>query len=443
MIYSDQSPVTFTAELPAAVDVVVVGGGVIGVSTAWFLARGGQSVLLCDKGRIAGEQSSRNWGWVRQQGRDPAELPIMMESNRIWQGLAQEIGCDVGFRQHGVLYIAENETEMQEHEEWVRLASEHDLESLLLSAGEVRERLPALKGEWLGGVITPSDGRAEPSEMVPAMARDCVRRGVAVVENCAVRGIETRAGQVSSVVTEQGVVGCDNVVVAGGAWSSLFLGNLGIRFPQLTIKSTVARTAPVEDFYPGNASIRGLAFRRRQDGGYTIAPSGVHEHTINRDSFRFAWPFRHVLRQSWQQTRLRIGTESPGGRFPPGRWALDQVTPFERQRVLNPVPDSSLLQSLGARFGERFPSLAGTSLAESWAGLIDATPDVVPVMDRVNRIPGLFLASGFSGHGFGIGPAAGRIMADLVQGNSPGHDLHRFRFPRFSDGSPIVPGPAL
>ena len=106
MIFTDQSPIQFYEPLPESVDVVVIGGGVIGISTAWFLAKNGVSVLVCDKGRVAGEQSSRNWGWIRQQSRDPAELPIVIESINHWQSLSAEIGEDIGFTRQGVLYLS-------------------------------------------------------------------------------------------------------------------------------------------------------------------------------------------------------------------------------------------------------------------------------------------------------------------------------------------------
>ena len=105
---SESTPVAFSDPLPEATDVVVIGAGVIGTATAWFLAQRGAKVVLCEKGRIAGEQSSRNWGWVRQQGRDRDELPIMMESNRIWRGLAGETGeKDLAFTAAGCVYLAE------------------------------------------------------------------------------------------------------------------------------------------------------------------------------------------------------------------------------------------------------------------------------------------------------------------------------------------------
>jgi glycine/D-amino acid oxidase-like deaminating enzyme len=110
-------------------------------------------------------------------------------------------------------------------------------------------------------------------------------------------------------------------------------------------------------------------------------------------------------------------------------------------RVLNPAPSAKVVRNIEARLGERYPALKGIRLAEAWAGMIDVTPDAVPVLGEDHRIKGLNFATGLSGHGFGIGPAIGRIMSDLLTGRPPGHDLTRFRPERFSDGSKIVPGP--
>ena len=443
MILSDSSPLLFDDTLQPETDVVIIGGGIIGASTAWFLTKAGVRVTLCEKGRIAGEQSSRNWGWIRQQGRDEAELPIMMESNRIWQRLSEDIGFDLGFRQHGVMYVAETEEKMSEFRDWVALAKTYDLESSMLTAQEVRDRAKGFTGEWKGGVCTPSDGRAEPFVAVPALVQDCRKQGALIKEGCAVRGLSASAGRVAGVITEHGEMKCHAVVCAAGAWSSMFVEHAGERFPQLTVKSTVARTAKVSDFYPGNASCDDFALRRRQDGGYTLAPSGLHEHFINRDSIRFFSSFLPNLIESWSDTKLRIGCDAPGGQMATRVWKDDEKSPFERNRVLNPLPARSTLKALRKRLGKRLPHLADVEFVESWAGMIDTTPDVVPVMDEISKLPGLFLASGYSGHGFGIGPAAGRVMADMVQGNPCGHDLRRFRFNRFSDGSKLIRGPSL
>ena len=169
---TENTPVRFSDPLPDAVDVVVIGAGVAGTATAYFLAQRGQKVLLCEKGRVAGEQSSRNWGWIRQQGRDHAELPIMMESNRIWQGLAKETGeRDLAFTQGGCLYLASGPAEVKKYEAWYALAKQHQLDTRMLTKAELESRYPGLGGNWAGGMVTPSDGRGEPFVAVPALAR--------------------------------------------------------------------------------------------------------------------------------------------------------------------------------------------------------------------------------------------------------------------------------
>lgn len=443
MVISEKTPVSFADRLPSSVDVVVIGAGIIGVSTAWFLRRHGVSVLVCEKGRVAGEQSSRNWGWVRQQGRDPAELPIMMESIRIWGDLAEHTGEDLGFCREGVLYLASSDRELEKLEHWLEVARQHRLDTRLLTGRQVDDLITAGQPGWRGALYTPGDGRAEPFVTVPALARAVQRAGGLVSEDCAVRIVEIQSGKVSGVVTENGRVKTNAVVCAGGAWSSLFLRNLGIEFPQLTVRACVARTANSAQVYAGNAASEGLAFRRRVDGGYTIALADFHEHFLTPDSLRHLRAFLPSLRASWSQTRLRFSRELVRQTRFSGAWGGDEVTAFERTRVLNPSPPGPVIEEIRNRLAKELPALAGIEIAESWAGMIDSTPDLVPVMDAVDQVPGLFLASGFSGHGFGIGPGAGRVMADLVLGHPAGHDLSRFRFPRFTDGSPTELGPAL
>ena len=121
----------------------------------------------------------------------------------------------------------------------------------------------------------------------------------------------------------------------------------------------------------------------------------------------------------------------------------EDATVFEDHRVLNLNPSAKALRIMRKNLDKRVPGLQGIEFAESWAGVIDTMPDIVPVMDKIDAVPGLFLATGFSGHGFGFGPGAGQVMARMVAGDRPQHDLSRFRFGRFSDGSKIKPGPTL
>ena len=441
---TEATPIAFADPLPEAADVVVIGAGVAGTATAYFLAERGQKVLLCEKGRVAGEQSSRNWGWVRQQGRDAGELPLMIEANRIWRGLAEKTGeADLAFTASGCLYLTDEPGGTAKYEAWHELAKQHQLDTVLLAREEIARRWPNLVGNWTGGMLTASDGRAEPFVAVPALARAAQRLGAAVIEGCAVRTLDLEGGRLAGVVTEKGRVRTERVVLAGGAWSTYFAANAGIDLPQLSVRSTVARTEQAPDVHAPNTSMPGFGMRRRADGGYTVSSFDFAEHFISPASFKYVAKYLKLLRLSSRDVRLRLAAPKgyPGSWGLARRWRPDEVSPFERMRVVNPEPSPVVVRRIEERLPELLPALTGVRLAEAWAGMIDVTPDAVPTLGEDGRIAGLYIATGLSGHGFGIGPAVGRVMADLVTGRPPGHDLSRFRPGRFTDGSAIVPGP--
>lgn len=443
MIFDDTRPVTFQDTLPAATDVLVVGGGVAGICSAYYLARAGLSVVVCEKGRVAGEQSSRNWGWIRQQGRDPAEVPLASEANRLWGEISADLDADIGFARTGVLFCAADQEQLSELEDWLKVAQQHQLDTRLLSSAEVDNLLTGPPQQWFGGLYTPSDAKAEPFVAVPAIARATQRLGVKIHERCAVRSLVTTAGKVTGAITEQGEIRAQAVLCAGGAWTSKFLGNLGISLPQLTVRATVLRTAPAPDLFSGAAIVGHLGIRRRQDGGYTIATGSTHDHYVSADSLRHFRRFLPAMRESFQHIEVRLDGDLLARLDPRKHWADDAVSPFERTRILNPEPSPTALAAIRDGLTQWLPELAEVPVAQAWAGMIDVTPDVVPVLDQVPTHPGLYVATGFSGHGFGLGPATGRIMADMVQGRPESHDLSRFRFSRFADGSKIDPGPGL
>jgi glycine/D-amino acid oxidase-like deaminating enzyme len=436
-------PVTWPGPAPERADVVVIGGGVIGVCTALYLARAGRRVVLLEKGRIAAEQSSRNWGWIRQQGRDPDELPIMVEARRLWQALAKETNVDIGLRQGGVTYLATDARKVAGYEAWIEHARANDVDTRLLSSAEVARMFPDAARSYAGGMTTPSDMRAEPWVAVPALAGIAAREGVTLMENCAVRALDIEAGRVAGVVTEAGRIRAGAVVLAGGAWSSLLLRNHGVGLPQLSVRETVVATEPLPEVHAGAAADGSVAFRRREDGGYTLAPPGAPELFVGPDAFR---AFRHYLPQLRAEPfGQRLRPAAPRG-FPDSwatarRWDADRETPFERMRVLDPAPNMRATRIMLRNFAALFPKLPEVKLRAAWAGMIDTMPDIVPVVDHCAQLPGLVIGTGMSGHGFGIGPGMGRVLAALVTGDTVGHDLTRFRAARFSDGSPIRLGP--
>ena len=153
--------------LPREADVVVIGGGVVGVFTAYYLARRGVSVALLEKGRVAAEQSSRNWGWCRQQNRDARELPMATKSLDLWEKVAQETGEDTGFRRCGLLYLSQDENELAGWAKWRDFARTVGVTTHMLSAEEATERGTPTGRKWKGGVFSPTDGTADPSKAVP------------------------------------------------------------------------------------------------------------------------------------------------------------------------------------------------------------------------------------------------------------------------------------
>jgi glycine/D-amino acid oxidase-like deaminating enzyme len=434
-------PVATDDAVPGRSDVVVIGGGIIGTSAALTLAERGVSVTLCEKGHVAGEQSSRNWGWCRKMGRDPRELPLIVESLRLWEGINARVASDTGFRTCGIMYLAGSAAELTQFAAWLGHAREYQLDTRIIDGTEVARLLPGSSKSWAGALYTPSDGKAEPQKAVPAIVAAARSRGAVVVERCAARGIETAAGRVAAVATEKGRIACQSVILAGGAWSRLFCGNLGIDLPQLKVLGSVMRTERLDGGPEISASGDLFGYRKRMDGGYTVATLGVRTVDLVPDSFRLLPQYLPNIRLHWKKLRLRAGRPFIDEWRLPRRWSLDAPSPFEQVRVLDPAADPYVLKRAQTSMAAAFPAFRDVRMADSWGGMIDVMPDAIPVISAVERLPGFFIATGFSGHGFGIGPAAGELAADLATGASPLVDPAPFRLSRFTDGSRPQPHP--
>jgi glycine/D-amino acid oxidase-like deaminating enzyme len=428
--------------IPRETRVVVIGGGIIGVCTAFFLARKGVPVVLCEKGEIAGEQSSRNWGWCRKMGRDPREVPLAMEALRLWPEMNTLVGAETGFRRSGIVYLCQTRQELDKREAWLdQVGKPYQLDTKLLTRDETMRALPGLAGSWLGALSTPSDGRAEPAHAAPAIAEAARRLGATILTQCAVRGVETLGGQISGAVTERGVIACHSVVLAGGVWSRLFCRPLDLRLPQLKVLSSVMRTEPLAGGPEMSTSGFGFGLRKRLDGGYTVASWSGNVADIVPDSFRFCRDFLPAMWLRRGDVKLRVGKRFVQELAQPRRWKLDRPSPFEAVRMLDPPPHQPILDQARTHVTAAFPVFHTMRVAESWGGMIDVTPDGIPVISEVDSLRGFFIATGFTGHGFGIAPGAGRLMAELVTGETPVVDPTPFRFSRFTDGSRPRPSP--
>lgn len=435
--------VTVDQQLPPATDVVIVGAGIAGIATALYLARMGIDCVVCEKGHVAGEQSSRAFGWICNLGMDPVKVELSSLSKRLWRELADQVGHEhLGYQQSGLLHLCNTDADLEHEQAWLDAVADHaDIDARLLSGKALAEHLPGSQRGYAGALFQPSDGRVEPQLATSVLADLARAAGAKIFAPCAVRGIETTAGQVSAVVTERGVIRCSQVVVAGGAWSRLFCGNTGVKLPQLSIHSSLLRIAPL----PGGPSVcaaaDGFAFRQDAQGGYVFGPANGHRAPITLDSFRLFFDFLPALHSQWRQMKVSFGREFFDDLRIVRHWQLDQVSPFEQRRMLDPAPDTALNLRTLSNMAKVFPAFTKARIVEQWAGMIDATPDSMPVIGAVASLPGLFLNSGFSAYGLTLGPAAGLLMAELLAGKRPGVDVQAYRFGRFSDGSRLRVAP--
>ncbi|QBY55837.1 NAD(P)/FAD-dependent oxidoreductase [Cupriavidus oxalaticus] len=424
-----------TSSLPAHADAVVIGGGIIGVFAAYYLARRGLSVTVVEKGRIGAEQSSRNWGWCRQQNRDARELPMASRSLELWERFAEETGEDTGFHRCGLLYLSNDEDEIARWARWRDFARTAGVTTHMLSGREASERGRDTGRVWKGGVFSPSDGTADPAKAAPSVAAALMKLGGTVLQNCAARGIELEGGRVSGVVTEAGTIKTRVAVFAGGAWASSFCRQLGIRFPQATVRQSIVRVSGVAGHLPDALHTARVSITRRSDGSYNLAISGRGRVDPTAQLMRFAPQFLPMFAKRWRNVfpggleGIRAGHETLA------RWRLDAPTPMERMRILDPKADAAAVKQTYRRAVELMPALGQTGIASAWAGFVDSTPDGVPGIGEVPEIPGFILAAGFSGHGFGIGPGAGHLIADLVTGDEPIFDPAPYNPARFKQSA--------
>ncbi len=426
--------------LPEAVDVVVIGGGIVGATAAYFLAKRGLSVALLEKGYLGCEQSSRTWGWCRLQNRDPREMPLALLSMNLWDGFAAEIGRDPGFRRCGLIYATYDEKALAGWESWLPVAQEFGVKTRMLSAAEAAVKIPQTRHTWRGGLHSMEDGKGEPWLAVPVIAEGARANGATIHQGCAARELDISNGQVIGVHTEAGTIRTSAVVVAAGAWASRFLRPHGVSFPQAAVRQTAVRTKPTanvgEVLYSPD-----FAMTRRLDGSYTLAISGRATLELTAQGIRYSRQFMPQFIQRLKSVQMTMGKSFFSGPESLGALLTNDKRLFEKNRVLDPEPNAKLVRNIMDNVRGTFPELANVEIDHAWGAYVDCTPDAIPVVSGTDKVGGLYVAAGCSGHGFGLGPGIGYLASQLVTNDTPAVDPDQFRLSRLTDGTKLKVGP--
>ena len=368
--------------------IVVIGGGITGAAAAAELAREGHAVTLIEKNRVAAMASGRTLGGVRQSGRDPAELPLARAAIALWDELTNKLGVDVEYRRTGNLRLARTPAEVEVIRALVTSQQALGLDlQFLPDHAAVRAVAPAISTNVLAASYCPTDGHANPVKATQAFAQFARSQGAAIREGVAALLITVSGDRVTGVESSEGFIPADRIIVAAGVNTPALLAPLGADLPLFirivnVVQSESLPPCLLPAFGVANADCAG---RQEVDG------------------------------------RLRF---TSGGQA----WAGDPALWTERALA----PSAADVQRVVERVAHVLPIAGRAPIARTWGGLIDMTPDALPVIDCLARPSGVIIAAGFSGHGFCLGPISGLLCADLALGRVPRHDLSAFRLGRFA-----------
>lgn len=366
---------------------VVIGGGVIGASCAYHLARAGLGVTLLERQEIAAGASGGSAGGVRQQNRDPAELPLARAATPRWAGLEEELGRELEYRRGGHLNLVEREEQLPALEESVRRQQARGLKLRLVYGEAVRELAPAVGPQILAGSYSPEDGFANPMLVTKAFAAAARRWGARIRTRTEVRAIRREGGRVTGVALPQEGMACRWVINAAGVWAPGLSASAGVDLPirPRALQMMVTEKAPPLLTPVLGCVGRGLSLKQMPQGQFVIGGG---------------WP--GVV-------------DMPAGRGWPKAGS----------------PNGSACQAAAV-----LPALRELLLVRIWNSLEAHTPDGLPILGGVEGLDGYLLATGFSGHGFALAPAVGACLAELVTGGRSGLPLEPLNRRRFAEWEP-------
>ncbi|NEK56693.1 FAD-binding oxidoreductase [Geodermatophilus sabuli] len=369
---------------PAAASVVVIGGGVIGLSTAYSLAASGvRDVVLLDRGALGSGSTCRAAGGVRAQFSDPVNVALGARSLETFRDFGPRFGQEIDLHEVGYLFLLGTPEAVAAFEAAVALQNDLGVPSRVIDVPEARRLSPLVAPDGLlAAAWSPTDGHCTPEAVVLGYATAARRAGATLLPHCAATGIDVRDGRIVAVRTAGGTIATDTVVCAAGAWSAEVGAWAGVDLPVTPLRRQVLVTEPVPGLDPATP------------------------FTIDFDSsFYFHGDGEGVL----------LGMSDPDEE--PG-FALGQ--------------SDAWLPRLGAAIDRRVPALSEVGIAGGWAGLYEMTPDHNALIGRADAVAGFLYATGFSGHGFLMGPAVGEVVRDLYLGEEPFVDVSGLDAARFA-----------
>jgi len=367
-------------------DVVIIGGGIIGCATAYYLAKKGKSVIVLESSKVIGYGgSARNGGGVRQSGRDQRELPMAMYGvEHLWPNLSEELGTDVEYYQHGNLRLGKTDKHIDILNGLTATAVNQGLDVRMIAGEEVREICPHLSDEVIGASWCPTDGHANPLQTTLAYYNRARQLGVQFLTEQHVLSLKMVAGKVRNVLTTSGEFEAETVVLAAGLESRRISQSVGVDVPM----KGVALDTLITDVQPP------LFYQML---GTAMADFYGHQTTHGSFVFGGGSPLNpELIKSSADHTPI-------------------EATAATCQGILGYLP-----------------ALKHAKVVRSWVGIIDWCEDKVPVLSKVDSVPGLILGCGFSGHGFGIAPSAGTVLADLACDEAPSIDISGLGYARFA-----------
>ena len=366
-------------------DIIIIGSGVIGNSTAYYLAKRGHSVIVLDKDESIGNGgSSRNGGGVRQSGRDKRELPLALHAvQNLWPTLSEELGMDVEYYQHGNLRLGKTDAHLDILKGIVDRSKPLGLDLDMVGPSEVKDICPYLSDEVIGASWCPTDGHANPMLTTLAYYKKARELGVRFITSEEVTSLQKVKGVVKKVITKNNTYEGDTIILAAGLESRSIAGSVGIDVPMSSLLLEVLVTeAQPPMFYQMLGT----------------AAADFYGHQSTHGSFVFG-----------------------------GTSGLDSMTKDNGTPVTSSITTSCVSRGIIGYL----PKLKHAKVVRTWAGWIDYCADGVPVISKIDEVPGLIVACGFSGHGFGISPIVGTLLSEMAVGEKTTLDISSFRYNRF------------